>query len=79
MISGLNAQDLLAFTHTLLVLLLTKETDGDEIRVVAICRHILMFAYELLEEIDPFVDIIEIFGEDERVRELETWYEEESY
>ena len=71
MISGLNPQDLLAFTHTLLVLFLTQKTNGDEIRVVAICRHILMLAYELFEEIDPFVDIIEIFGEDKRMRELE--------
>ena len=50
---------------------MSEKTDRDKICVVSICRHILMFANELFEEIDALVDVAQIFGEDERVRELE--------
>jgi hypothetical protein len=71
MISRFNAQDLLAFSHAILVLFLSEKPDRDKICVISICRHILMFANELFEEIDALVDVAQIFGEDERVRELE--------
>lgn len=74
MISRLYAQDLLAFSHTILVLFLSEKTDRDKICVVSFRRHILMFANELFEEIDALVDVAQIFGKDERERKLEIWY-----